>query len=142
MIRKDNVLRMVFVSCFAWIPGLVAHESLLRLAWRQSMGGDWKAVAFWSALALVILAPLVYTPTMFVLRTVLKDSRRTMWFSTVGALLAPIPTAIIVFAWGGNSHGLISEEAIPFHVMFAVFGVIFGIGFALRPADRPEPLSK
>jgi len=86
------------------------------------MGGDWKAVAFWSALALVILAPLVYTPTMFVLRTVLKDSRRTMWFSTVGALLAPIPNRHHRFRVGRKlARGLISEEAIPFHVMFAVF---------------------
>jgi hypothetical protein len=136
--KEKNVLRMVLVGCSAWIAGLVAYESTLRVIWRQSMGADWRSVVFWSALALIVVAPLVYTPAMFGLRKILKGYRPLAWFPSIGALLASVPTAIVIFTWGGGLHDLISPEAIAFDAMFAVFGLVFGLGFALNRACPPD----
>ena len=125
------MLRIAGIGACAWMAGLLAYESVLRLGWRQSMGQDWKTVVFWSALIIMILVPLVYQPSMSVIRKLLKGSRPFAWFPFVGILLACVPTSITVFAWGGRLHDLVSQEALTFAVLFAVFGLIFGTGFAL-----------
>ena len=133
---------MVSVGFCAWIVGLVAYESYLRLVWRQSMGTEWRAVAFWSALVLIVVAPLVYTPAMFLLRKALNGYRPLAWFPFVASLLALLPTAMITLAWGGGPRDFVSPEALAFDAMFVVFGLVFGLGFALnrkRAEQQSEP---
>jgi hypothetical protein len=38
------MMRNVVTTAMAWLLGLAAYEAWLRIVWRQSMGGDWKAV--------------------------------------------------------------------------------------------------
>jgi len=53
---------MIPVSVVAWLGGLAAYEGWLRIAWGQTMGSEWTAVAFLSALAFGVAAVVVYAP--------------------------------------------------------------------------------
>ena len=124
--------RMILVSLCAWIGGLVAYESWLHLAWGQTMGGDWKAVVFWSGVAFGIAASVVYAPAMFLLRKILGGYKPVVWFPIVASMLSVVPTAIIMIVHGGSFADLLSPEARVFYVMFASVGVIFGLGYAMN----------
>ena len=125
---------MTLVGISAWLIGLVAYESWLRVVWRQSMGGDWEAVVFWSGLAFAVAALVVYTPAMFVLRKILGGYKPLVWFPLVASTLGIVPTAIILTVQGGSFGfgDLISPEATVFYVMFTSAGVTFGLGYALN----------
>jgi hypothetical protein len=121
------------------MAGFAAYEVMLRLIWRQSMGGDWAAVAYWSLVALTFSTLLVYTPAMMVVRRILGGYRPIIWFPLVAIVLGVIPTMLIFVANGGNVSSWTSPEARLFYVYFGVFGVIFGLGFA---TGRHEQLQK
>jgi hypothetical protein len=95
------------------------------------MGAEWKVVALSSALAFVVAVPLVYLPAMMLVRRALRGYRPLVWFPIVAALVGVVPTAFIMFAWGGGIEDLFSPEASIFYVMFLVVGVVFGLGYAL-----------
>jgi hypothetical protein len=127
-------MRYVLTTVAAWLLGLAAYEAWLRLAWRQSMGGDSRAVAFWSGVALALTAPTIYLPALRVVRGCLRGYRPTLWFPLVGAALGVLPTALIVLIWGGGLRSLVSPEAVVFYVMFVVVGGVIGFGYAFRRA--------
>lgn len=126
------MLRIASISAVGWIVALAASEALLRGFGQESMGEDWLAVAYWSGLALVILVPLVYLPAMLLVRWRLRGYRPISWFPAVAAVLGIAPTALISFAWGGGLRGIVSSEGVLFLTVFAVFGVTFGFGYAVR----------
>jgi hypothetical protein len=126
------MVRMILVTICAWLVGLVTYESWLRIVWRQSMGGDWAAVVFWSGVVFAVAALAVYAPAMLVLRKLLGGYKPVLWFSIVASMLGVLPTAIILTVHGGGFGDLISAEAIVFYVMFVSAGVTFGLGYALN----------
>ena len=125
-------MRMIWVSAAAWLVGIVAYEAWLRVAWEQSMGSEWRAVAFWSALAFAVAVPLVYLPAMILVHQILGGYKPVIWFPLIAAVLGVVPTAIITLSWGGRLRSLFSAEASIFYVMFSVVGAVFGFGYALR----------
>jgi hypothetical protein len=129
------MMRNVVTTAMAWLLGLVAYEAWLRIVWHQSMGGDWKAVVIWSALAFAVIAPILYFPAMRIVRARLGGYRPIAWFPLVAAALGVVPTAIIVLIWGGGLRGLLSPEASIFYVMFLIVGGVFGLGYAIRRPD-------
>ena len=130
------MMRYGVTTATAWLLGLAAYEAWLRTVWRQSMGADWIAVAFWSALAFGVTAPTIYFPAMRIVRDRLRGYRPVLWFPLVGAALGVIPTAIIVLIWGGGLRGLFSPEASIFYVMFLIVGTAFGLGYATKRNSR------
>lgn len=125
------VVRIVLAAFVGWAAGFVAYEVTLRLVWHQSMGGDWAAVAYWSGVALSISTLLVYTPAMMLVRSLLGGYRPVIWFPLVAAALGVIPTILIFLAQGGNVGSWTTPEARLFYVFFGLFGVIFGLGYAI-----------
>ncbi len=123
---------MTLVSICAWLIGLAVYEGWLRLVWRQSVGGDWAAVAFWSGLAFAIAALVVYGPAMFALRKILGGYKPVVWFPLVGSMLGIVPAAMIMTVFGGRFSDLLSPEASLFYVMFASVGTMFGLGYAFN----------
>jgi hypothetical protein len=128
-------MRPVLITATSWLSGLMAYEAWLRSVWRQSMGGDWKAVAFWSAVAFAAVVPLLYFPAMRLVRARLRGYRPLVWFPLVAAALGVVPTALIVAIWGGGSGSLLKPEASLFYVMFCTVGVTFGLGYAVKRGD-------
>ena len=100
------------------------------------MGSEWTAVAFWSALTFGVAAVVLYAPAMLFLRMKLRGYRPVVWFPLLASILGIVPTAMIIFLWGGGLRSLFSAEASIFYVMFTVVGVVFGLGYAL---NREEP---
>ena len=125
-------MRMIYASVAAWLVGLAVYEGWLRVAWGQSMGADWTSVAFASAQAFGVTVIVVYAPAMVFLRKRLGGYKPVVWFPAVASLLGVVPTAIIMFVWGGRVQDLFSPEASVFYVMFAAAGVVFGLGYALN----------
>ncbi len=123
---------MTLVSLCAWLIGLVVYESWLRLVWRQGIGGDWEAVAFWSGIAFAVAVVVVYAPAMLVLRKILGGYKPVVWFPLVASMLGIVPTMIILIVHGGGFGDLLSPEATVFYVMFASVGAVFGLGYALN----------
>jgi hypothetical protein len=130
---------MIPVSVVAWLVGLAAYEGWLRIAWGQSMGGDWTAVAFRSAVAFGVAAAVVYVPAMLLLRSKLGGYKPVAWFPLLASVLGVVPTAIITFLWGGGIRGLFSAEASIFYIMFTAVGAVFGLGYALNRRQPHNP---
>jgi hypothetical protein len=128
-------MRYVATTATAWLVGLMAYEAWLRTVWRQSMGGDWKAVAFWSALAFAATVPIIFFPAMRIVRARLRGYRPILWFPLVSAALGVVPTTLILMMWGGGLSGLLTPEASIFYVMFLIVGVVFGLGYAIKRGD-------
>lgn len=123
-------MRILWAGVGAWLTGLGAYELLLRLLWGQSTGGDWAAVAFWSALAWALAVPLLYVPALMLLEKLLGGYRPVVLFPLAAALLGVAPTALIALRWSGSLAGLATPEAGLFFGMFTTVGLVFGFGYA------------
>ena len=124
-------MRILWAGLAAWFAGLGVYELLLRLIWGQSTGGDWAAVAFWSAVAWALAVPILYVPILLLVRKLLGGYRPVALFSLAAALLGAVPTALIAFRWGGNLEALTTPEAGLFLGMFTAVGLVFGFGYAV-----------
>jgi hypothetical protein len=125
-------MKLVGIAVLSWVAGLAAYVSALWAFWGQRVSsGDLNAVLFWSAFASTVAIVAVYAPVMFALRARLDSNRNTWWaYPTVGAALGVLPVGLITRIWSSNSAALVSPEAMLFFCMFAVFGAVFGAGFA------------
>jgi hypothetical protein len=132
-------MRILGAALAAWLAGLAAYELLLRIVWKQTTGGDWAAVAFWSAIAWALAAPLVYVPALVLLRKLLGGFRPMVLFPLLAAFLGVAPTALIAVRWGGNLRALATPEAALFLGMFTVVGLVFGSPEKKSAARPPEP---
>ena len=121
---------MMIAGLVAWLLGLLAYEAWLRLAWQQSMGSEWRAVAFWSGTAFVVVAPILYLPVMMLVRRIVSGYGPLGWFPLAASALGVVPTALIVFLNGGRLKDLFSPEAVSFYLMFGVVGAVFGLAYA------------
>jgi hypothetical protein len=125
-------MRIIAVFFASWAAGLAAYIGALALFYRQSISsGDFSAVLFWSLAAFAPAFFAVYLPALLGMRRLLRGVRPLWPFPLVAVLLGVIPTALIVFVWGGGVRALLSPEASLFHSMFAAAGVVAGCGFAL-----------
>jgi hypothetical protein len=129
-----NVLNLAIVCVISWLVGVAAYLSSLHLIYGQTVeGADLTAVLIWSFVAALFAFPLIYLPTMLLLRRVLRGYQPVAAFPAVGALMFVIPTAFILGMFSIDGHGflrsLVSPEALLFYCMFVAVGVTFGLGF-------------
>ena len=83
----------------------------------------------WSAIGFVLAFILIYLPVLLGLHRMLGGVRPRWAFPFVAAFLGIAPTAFILFYLGGGVRSLVSQEASLFYAMFAVVGLIIGIGY-------------
>ena len=83
-----------------------------------------------SLLAIAVAFAALYVPVLLGLRRLLHGVRPLWPFPVEAALLGALPTALIVFFWGGNLGALMSPEAGLFYLMFAAAGAVGGLGLA------------
>ena len=115
----------------AWGVGLVAYVGSLVLFYRQSISsGDLSAVLFWSLLAFAPAFFAMYLPVLLGVRRLLRGVRPLWPFPLLAVLLGIVPTALILFFWGGDVQSLFSPEGTLLYSMFAAVGVVVGFGFA------------
>lgn len=127
-----RILKIILVFLTAWVIGLAAYLGALALFYRQSSSaGDFSALLFWSLLAFAIVFFVLYLPALFGLRWWLRGVRPLWPFPLLAVLLGIVPTALIVFWWGGGFRSLLSHTAYLFYAMYAAVGVVVGVGFAL-----------
>ena len=124
-------MKIITLFFGSWLAGLAAYLGALGLLYRQSVSSnDLFAVSFWSLLAFALAFFIVYLPVLFGVRRRLRGVRPLWPFPLIATLLGIVPTAAILFFWGGSFRTLISAEASLFYVMFAVVGIIVGCAFA------------
>lgn len=132
----SHMLRYLIVLPLAYITGVGVYVSALWIIWGQSVGADMPAVLFWSLLAFLVAFLFVYLPILTAIRIMLGGYRPVLVFAVAASLIGVVPTAIILFSWGGGIRDLFSAEASLFLIMFVCVGIVIGIGFAWPRTDR------
>ena len=99
------------------------------------MGADWWSVALSSAVALGITTPTLYWPVMGIIHRRRRGYRPIALFPITAVAIGIIPTALILWFWGGRLSDILSPEARAFYFMFGVIGIVVGIGYAVRRED-------
>jgi hypothetical protein len=124
-------MKIIGIFVTAWLVGLAAYLGSLALFYRQSISaGDLSAVLFWSLLAFALAFFALYLPVLFGVRRWLRGVRPLWPFPLLAVLLGVVPTALMLFFWGGGIQSLFSPEASLLYSMFAAVGVVVGFGFA------------
>ena len=124
-----KTLRLFIAS---WVIGLIAYVVSCALFYGQLVpitSGDFRSVAFCSVIAFAVAFYLVYLPALLALRRLLRGVHPAWPFPVLAVLLGVLPTAMILFFWGGTRRSLFSAEASLFHTMFTTVGLMIGIGF-------------
>jgi hypothetical protein len=124
-----KTLRLFVAS---WVVGLMAYLVCCDLFYGQRVlitSGDFRAVASCSVLAFAVAFYLVYLPALLALRRLLHGVHPAWPFPALAIVLGGLPTAMILFFWGGSLRSLLSPEATLFYTMFATVGLVIGIGF-------------
>jgi hypothetical protein len=127
-----RTMKIVVLFLTSWVAGLAAYVGSLALFYRQSISsGDLSSVLFSSLLAFALAFFALYLPVLLGVRRLLRGVRPHWAFPLFGVLLGVVPTAMILFFWGGGDlRSLLTPEASLFYSMFAVVGVVVGFGFA------------
>jgi len=132
-----RTVKTIVLFLMSWAVGLAAYLGSLALFYRQSISsGDFFAVLFWSLLAFALAFFALYLPVLLALRRLLHGVSPLWPFPLLATVLGIVPTALILFYWGGGFRSLVSPEASLFYLMFAVVGIIVGGGFAF--INRPD----
>lgn len=125
-----RTLKIIAIFLTSWAVGLAAYLGSLAVFYRQSISsGDLSAVLFWSLLAFALAFFALYLPVLLGVRRLLRGVRPLWPFPLLAMLLGVVPTALILFFWGGGVRSLLSPEASLFYSMFAAAGVVAGFGF-------------
>lgn len=128
--NAPGMIRYVILVPLAWAVGVATYLAGLYMIWGQTVGGDLAAVMIWSLLAVTIAFPTAYVPVLSGLRRLLGGYRPLFAFPLAGALVGILPTAWILFTWGGGFRALVSPEAGLFFLLFGALGLVLGVGFA------------
>lgn len=136
------VARLLIATPLAWLCGIGTYAAAMLLSYNQIMsGGDFRSVAVWSAILLLIVVPYVYWPILSLTHLLLNGFRPVWVFPVVGMVLGIVPSALFLFRWGGRMIDFYSSEMVLMHGLFAVAGCVLGLAFAVFRASRlnPEP---
>jgi hypothetical protein len=130
------------LSLIGYVGGVAGYAATLAIVWKQSIGGDLEAVLFWGGLAYVLIAIPLFVFTFWAIDRV-RSRRRGMrrrppalLYPAAAALEGPGATYFIMRVWGGGASSLLEPEAIPFHTLFAVAGIIWGTGWWMLIARK------
>ncbi len=108
----------------AFIGGFLSYVLTLKFVWDESIGGDIRAVLFWSGIAFFATAVPIYLGVIYFI-----DHRfvrhKFLLYPIVCMLIFFIPTLVITMTFG--SLNLFSPEAMLFNSFFIVSGFIFGL---------------
>ena len=139
-------MRYILLFPTAWLAGVVAYYMALFVFFGETPT-DVTAVFFSSFLALLVCFPVLYLPVLFGLRRLLGGWKPLIAFPITAILLGIGPTAFVFLWWGSGElstlsspeaiNTALSPEAALFYVLFAVVGLVLGLGIALR---RPPVL--
>ena len=130
---QSTVRKTLRLFLASWVIGLIAYVVSCALIYQQMVplaSGDFRAVALCSALAFGVAFYLAYLPALLALRSILHGVHPTWPFPLLAILLGVLPTAMILFFWGGIVRALLSPEATLFFAMFSIAGLTVGVGFA------------
>lgn len=125
-------MKTVILFTVSWLIGLCAYAGSCALFYRQTISlasADFRSVVLYSFIAFAVAFCVVYLPSLLALRRLLHGVRPVWPFPVVAALLGVLPTALVLFYWGGTLRSLLSPEASLFYSMFGAVGIIVGIGF-------------
>lgn len=136
-------MRLLLTPCIAWFAGFAAYLLVLKLVFGESLGvdnSDFLAAVVWTVIVSALMTLAIYLPLMMRLRRKLRGVRPTYLFPLVGAALFPLPTIFIATIFGGFRFGfmqaMMKPEALLFHAMFFVFGIVFGLCFVWSARDK------
>lgn len=137
-------MRYILIIPIAWLAGVVTYYLALFVFFGEAPT-DVAVVLFSSFLALLVCIPVLYLPVLFGLHRLLSGWKPLIAFPIIAILLGIGPTAFVFLWWGGGElitlfsreaiYSAFSPEAALFYLLFAVVGVVLGLGVALcRPA--------
>jgi hypothetical protein len=122
-----TVLRLGLV---AWLAGLLAYVGALALLYGERFsGGDLRSVALSSFVVFSLCYWLLYLPVLRAAQRFLRRRPMPSVFPVLAMLLGILPTALVARFWGGSLRSLLTPEAVLFYVLFAVVGLVIGVGF-------------
>jgi H+/Cl- antiporter ClcA len=112
------------------VAGLLAYPAALALLYGQSISsGDLWPVVVSSLVAFGLCYWLLYLPVLRAVRHWLPRPRWVWVFPLLAMLLGVLPTALVARYWGGSLRAMLSPEALLFYILFAVVGLVVGLGF-------------
>ena len=138
-LKRRARMRYILLMPTAWIAGMSAYYLALSVFFGETPT-DVAVVFFSSFVALLVCIPVLYLPVLLGLRRLLGGWKPLIAFPITAMLLGIGPTAFVFLWWGGGelstlfSHEAIitalSPEAALFYVLFAVVGLVLGLGVA------------
>lgn len=126
-------MKILLLFIASWVIGLCAYVGSSALFYRQTIwftSADFRWAALSSFLGFAVTFCVVYLPALLALRRLLRGVRPVWPFPVVAALLGALPTALVLFYWGGTCRSILRPEALLFYALFGAAGIIVGIGFA------------
>jgi hypothetical protein len=123
-------MTVVQLGVAGWLAGLLAYLAALALLYRQSISsGDLWPVVVSSLVAFGLCYWLLYLPVLRAVRHWLPRPRWVWVFPLLAMLLGVLPTALVARYWGGSLRAMLTPEALLFYILFAVVGLVVGLGF-------------
>jgi len=133
MMNRARVLTTYALAASgSWLFGVLTYVSCIAVRFGEILrwDGDLRPVVLWSFVAYFLLLPSVYLPCLLALRWWRNGCHPVILFPLVGGALGVLPTAAVVFRWGGQVRDLLSPEAKLFFVLFASAGAVLGLAYA------------
>ncbi len=126
-----HLLTGVRLGFVAWMAGLAAYAGALALLHGEWIsGGDLQAAALSSFVAFGLCYWTLFLPVLRAVRRRLPPSPPDWVFPLIASLLGIVPTALVARFQGGSLRALLTPETGLFYILFAVAGVVTGLGFA------------
>ena len=120
-----------------WIAGIVAYVGALALLYGEWLSrGDAGAVLLSSLIAFALCYGLLYLPVLRLVRRGLGSKAPAWVFALVACAIGLVPTALIARFYSGSWKGLATPEAGLFFILFAVVGLVVGLGFPFLRSER------
>jgi len=108
------------------VLGLLISLAVLALLDKQPIR-EWAVAFYWTLIYHLISAPLVYLPSMLLLRKLLKGYSPAFLYPVVATFVGVVPALLIIYTWDGDWRDV--EWWLRLYAVYVPVGILFGIGY-------------
>ena len=128
-----KVLGTIFLILRSGVLGLLISLTIFALLDKQPVR-EWAMAFFWTLIYYLISAPLIYLPSILLLRRLLKGYSPAFLYPVVAAFVGVVPTLLIIYTWDGDWRDV--ELWLRLYAVYVPVGILFGMGYVRL--NRPK----